>query len=235
MWELLAQKATERGIQLPPGVLTDYKKYFALLTDANKRINLTRITDTKEAIVKHFLDSLELLVWNTSPPAPVLDLGSGAGFPGIPLKIARPEMPVVLLDSSEKRVHFLRQVITELSLQGATAVHGRAEDLARLNKYREAFGLVVSRAVARLNILLEIAIPFVSLGGYFVAYKGPEAMDEVSEAEKALQELGANVLLCHGYRLPEGMGERNLVIVVREKPLPEKYPRKAGMPAKKPL
>jgi 16S rRNA (guanine527-N7)-methyltransferase len=234
MWTELITYAQEIGIQMPAEAIDRFAAYYHLLIDGNKQVNLTRITGDREVLIKHFLDSLQLLSWQGEPRGSLLDVGSGAGFPGIPLKIARPNMPLVLLDSSNKRVAFLQQVIDTLGFD-AGVHHGRAEDFGRDPAWREQFALVASRAVAPLNILAEFCLPFVAPGGYFVAYKGPEGLQEARGAESALEKLNSLLETVIPYSLPEGMGERCLLIVVKRGPLSEKFPRRAGIPEKRPL
>lgn len=235
MWEELLCLAEGRGIVLPPGAARLFGAYYELLAEGNRQSNLTRITAPREVLLKHFLDSLALLAFDPAPAGPLLDVGSGAGMPGVPLKLARPELPVLLLDSSRKRVDFLTSATGLLGLNGLTVLHGRAEDLARQNEYRDRFPLVVSRALARLPVLLELCLPFVQLGGRFVAYKGPEAQQELSAANRALAELGAQLEESVPYSLPDGFGERLLLVFVKITATPSRYPRKPGIPEKKPL
>ncbi|NLM51652.1 MAG: 16S rRNA (guanine(527)-N(7))-methyltransferase RsmG [Firmicutes bacterium] len=212
-----------------------FSRYAQLLLQRNQEMNLTRITDLEEIAVKHFWDSLALLKKMPTLAGAVLDVGSGAGLPGIPLKIAVPEIKLTLVDSLQKRVSFLQEVVTLLALKDVNVIHARAEDLAKEVNIREQFPLVVSRAVARLNVLLELCLPFVQVGGCFVAYKGPESEQEVEEAKLALQELGGEIAETWSYQLPGGMGERALIFVKKVKPTPAKYPRRAGIPAKRPI
>ncbi|MDW7650884.1 MAG: 16S rRNA (guanine(527)-N(7))-methyltransferase RsmG [Bacillota bacterium] len=235
MWDKLYPYAREMGISLPPGLTEPFAAYYARLVEENKRVNLTRITNPLEALVKHFLDSLKLLAWSSRPEGAMLDVGSGAGFPGLPLKIASPQTALTLLDSSEKRVTFLNETANMLQLTDVTVLHGRAEDYGRKDEYREQFPLVVSRAVARLNVLVELCLPFVRTGGHFVAYKGPEGIEESRDAAYALQELNSSVVTVIPYSLPAEMGERTLLVVRKNGPIPQKYPRKAGIPGKRPL
>ena len=242
----LKELLEEQGIILDPPKYGQLEAYYELLIDWNSRMNLTAITDWKEACEKHFLDSLYLSCYeDISPEDTILDVGTGAGFPGIPLKIAFPDTEITLLDSLEKRVTFLNAVINELDLKGIYAVHSRAEDFVSApvpgnksqNKKRTARGcydLVVSRAVANLSTLSEYCLPFVKTEGLFVAYKGKAPDDEVKDAEKAIEILGGAAERIECYDLPSG-DERSLVFIRKETPTPAKYPRKAGIPAKKPI
>lgn len=234
--DLLIKGAADLGVNLGENEVILYGKYIDILLEWNSKVNLTAITDTDEIIVKHFLDSLAVLgnlpIGNCRS---LLDIGTGAGFPGVPIKIANQKIKVVLLDSLNKRVSFLRHLIAELNLQEISALHGRAEDYARDQDYRGKFDLVVSRAVAKMSVLAELCLPFVKIGGLFVAYKGPKAEEEVIEAEYALTLLGAKVVNLEKVKLPETEDERVLVIISKENETPEKYPRKAGIPEKRPL
>lgn len=231
----LDEYLSAREIALPAAAAPLFDRYYELLISANRKVNLTRITMQQEVFIKHFLDSLELLTWQRQLSGPLLDVGSGAGLPGFPLKIACPELSLTLLDSSRKRVAFLRETARELGFDQVTALHGRAEDFGSNQAYREQFQLVVSRAVARLSVLCELCLPFVSPGGYFVAYKGPDGIAELAEAQTALTELGGRAETTLPYVLPHNMGQRLLVLIKKEKMTPKKYPRKAGIPEKRPL
>lgn len=235
MWNDLASLASKQGISLPADATIRFARYYELLVEVNKKVNLTRITQPREVMIKHFLDSLELLAWCPSVGGTLLDMGSGAGFPGIPLKIARPDLPVVLLESSRKKADFLKSAVALLELAGVKVLQARAEDLARRDEYRDSFALVVSRAVARLPVLLELCLPLTLPGGIFVAYKGPEAEKEAAEAGRALMELRARLNGLYRYSLPEDFGERTLLFFAKEGPTPDPYPRKAGIPEKRPL
>lgn len=235
MWNKLVEYAAVKGVFLSPEAANLFSQYYHLIVQWNKQVNLTRITEPNEALIKHFLDSLELMVLHQPLPSPVLDVGSGAGMPGLPLKLVSPEMQLTLLDSSQKKVAFLQETSRQLLLEQVEAIHGRAEDYGRDPQYRERYPLVVSRAVARLNVLVEYCLPFVETGGIFVSYKGPEGEQECAEAENALKQLNSEVVQIWKYSLPENMGERVLIVMRKNQSLSGKYPRKAGMPTKKPL
>jgi len=235
MGNKLAEYLLARGIELPAAAAPLFERYYELLISANEKINLTNITERQEVFIKHFLDSLELLTWRRKLSGSLLDVGSGAGLPGLPLKAVCPELSLTLLDSTRKRVNFLQEAARELGLGQVTALHGRAEDFGRNQTYREQFPLVVSRAVARLNVLCELCLPFVEPGGYFVAYKGPDGVAELADAQTALMELGGRDEVVWPYTLPLNMGQRLLILIKKERTTPAKYPRKAGIPEKRPL
>jgi 16S rRNA (guanine527-N7)-methyltransferase len=198
-------------------------------------MNLTAITQEEEVIVKHFCDSLYLLTnYNIPKGASLIDVGTGAGFPGLPLLIARPDIKLTLLDGLNKRLVFLGDVLKETELS-AEIVHSRAEEGAADKKFREKFDFATSRAVARLNVLCEYCLPYVKVGGYFVPYKSEKLTQELTEATRALQILGGKVEKQVEFKLPETDIYRNLVVIKKEKATPGKYPRKAGLPAKEPI
>lgn len=224
------------GIVLNNGQFEQFYQYYEMLIEKNKVMNLTAITDYEEVIHKHFLDSLSIVLWKDfQKQNSIIDIGTGAGFPGIPLKIAFPKLDIVLLDSLNKRVNFLNEVIDELGLKGIQAVHGRAEDFARKPEYREQFDCCVSRAVANLATLSEYCIPFVKTGGYFVPYKSGKADEEIIQAKGAISILGGKVEERIAFELPGTDMDRTLVILKKEKNISKKYPRKAGQPSKEPL
>ena len=230
------RKASALGIELSEKQLEQFKKYYDMLIEKNKVMNLTAITEWEEVIDKHFIDSFSLVkAIDLSGDKYVLDLGCGAGFPGIPLKIAFPNLKIVLLDSLNKRILFLKEVIEELGLENIEALHGRAEDYARKPEYREQFDYCVSRAVANLTSLSEYCIPYVKEGGYFISYKSGKVKEEVKEVKKALYLLGGKMENMNSFQLPETDMERNFVLIKKEKRTPKKYPRKAGIPTKEPL
>lgn len=208
--------------------------YYEMLTEKNKVMNLTAITDFDEVVEKHFLDSLSLIrVKDLSRNISIMDMGTGAGFPGIPLKIAFPELQITLADSLNKRIMFLQEVIDQLELKNISAVHGRAEDLANNKEYREQYDLCVSRAVANLAVLSEYCIPFVRVGGQFISYKSGECDEEVKQSKKAVFLLGGKIEEVDKFSL--GESKRAFVVIEKTKPTAKQYPRKAGTPAKKPL
>ena len=234
--DILLKNAASLGIELTEQQVLSFIQYYEMLIEKNRVMNLTAITEWDDVVVRHFTDSLTLVkCLDPSSIRTVLDLGTGAGFPGIPLKIVFPHLKLTLVDSLGKRVRFLEEVISACSLEQAVAVHSRAEDLARNPQYREKYDLCVSRAVAGLSTLCEYCLPFVRTGGSFVAYKSGKAREELKEAEKAIRLLGGSVHDLTEFLLPDTDMERILVRIRKEKPTPLKYPRKAGTPAKEPL
>lgn len=212
-----------------------FVRYFELLTEWNAVMNLTAITEFTEVVEKHFVDSSLLAGYikeNTSES--LIDIGTGAGFPGVPLKILFPEIKVTLLDSLNKRIRFLNTVIQELGLEGIEAIHGRAEEYGIKEAYREQYDLCVSRAVARLSSLCEFCIPFVKKGGAFVAYKATKSEEELAEAKSAVTVLGAKLSEVKQFQLGED-AQRNLLVIQKTKETPKKYPRQGGKPLKDPI
>ncbi len=211
--------------------------YYELLVSENEKMNLTSITEYEDVIWKHFLDSSFLIlddIWKKSNSARVLDVGTGAGFPGMVLAILNPDKKFVLLDSLNKRIDFLQKVIEELSLKNVETFHGRAETFGRKEEFRNQFDFVVSRAVAELPVLMEYCIPFVKKEGYFISYKGKRQEEEIEKASHAFTELGAVFRYCKKYRLREEE-ERYLLFIQNNELTKDKYPRKDGKPKKKPL
>jgi len=216
--------------------LEDFETYYNEMLTWNKKCNLTAITKENEVLVKHFYDSLLVMsLEEWKPQSKVLDLGTGAGLPGIPLKILNENINLTLIDSLNKRVLFLKTMIDTLGLNNTTAIHGRAEELANDSSYREKYDIVVSRAVARLPILLEYCLPFVKVDAYFMAYKGPDADEEIRESHNALAVLGGEITRVIKHELPENGGRRSIILVKKTKQTPGSYPRKPGTPEKKSL
>lgn len=210
--------------------------YKDMIKEWNEKVNLTAITEDEEIIKKHFIDSIKSYRFEELNNCKnLIDIGTGAGFPGIPLKIMRPDLEVVLLDSLNKRVNFLNEVIKRLGLTGIKAIHGRAEDFARENNYREKFDVAISRAVANMSVLSELCIPFVKNGGYFVAMKGPSVDEEINEGKKAVEILGGSIENIIEVDIEDTDLKHNLVIVKKVKVTPIAYPRKAGTASKKPI
>jgi 16S rRNA (guanine527-N7)-methyltransferase len=231
---ILFDRAREFGIELSPAQLDAFQVYQRELVAWNVRFNLTTITEPDQVIIKHFLDSLSVAPVLRQNVSSLIDLGSGAGFPGLPLKIALPALSVTLIDSTGKKVEFLKHVIAELSLHDTTALHTRAEELAHDPKYREQCDAAVARAVADLTTLLEYALPFVRIGGLFVAQKGVDVKEEVQRAARAIKVLGGRLSEVSPVQLP-GLEPRHLIVVEKVAVTPSQYPRAAGAPKKKPI
>ncbi len=233
---ILIDGCAQMGITLSEEQKEQFIKYYCMLYEKNKVMNLTAVTEWDEVQIKHFLDSLLLKeVTDLSADRKVLDLGTGAGFPGIPLKIAFPNLHISLADSLNKRIRFLDEVINELGLKNIETIHARAEDLGRRKGYRESFDLVVSRAVANLSSLSEYCLPFAKTGGLFISYKSSEIDEELESAKNAIKILGggnAKKVICP---LPCTDMERAFVIIEKKRTTPSRYPRKAGTPSKEPL
>lgn len=232
----------EWGIVLDSGQKRQFIMYYELLKEWNTFMNLTAITDYDQVLKKHFVDSLSLVKGldilgdrDKIHTMNVIDVGTGAGFPGIPLKIVFPKMKITLLDSLNKRIKFLDQVVYKLDLDDVDTLHGRAEDFAKPGKLRERFEFCVSRAVANLSTLAEYALPFVKIGGYFIAYKSEKLEEEMEKAQKAISLLGGQIAGKTDFLLPDSDIVRSLLVVKKVKPTPVKYPRKAGLPTKEPL
>lgn len=226
----------DMGIKLSTEQLQQFTDYYDLLIEWNLFMNLTGITDFDEVLKKHFEDSLAIVkVISISEYQSVIDIGTGAGFPGIPLKIAFPHLNVVLLDSLGKRVKFLNHVIEKLGLKNIEAVHTRAEDFAKNVDNREKFDIAVSRAVANLSSLSEYCIPYVKSGGCFISYKSGKIEEELEQAKKAIHVLGGETEKVEKFTLAESDMERSLVVIRKIKPTSKKYPRKAGMPSREPI
>lgn len=226
--DLLQNFIKDYKITLTENQYEQYQKYFELLVEWNEKMNLTAITDESGVALKHFADSLSLLNFLDIPQnSSLADVGTGAGFPGVVLKIARPDMKLTLIDSLNKRLVFLNEVCTQLGID-AELIHSRAEDGARDEKLRESFDFVASRAVARMNVLSEYCLPYVKVGGAFCAMKGAMANDEFKEAMNAINTLGGKLEEKYFFELPENGGERAIAVVRKMKNTPSKYPRQSG-------
>lgn len=224
----------EKQVTVTPKQLEQFHLYYEQLIEWNQKINLTAITEEEEVYLKHFYDSLTPLTEYDLPSGAVLcDVGAGAGFPSIPLKIVRPDLKVVIIDSLNKRIEFLNHLIDVLKLENVEAIHMRAEEFAQTK--RESFDLVTARAVARLNILAELCLPLVKENGQFIALKGSSADEELKEATKAIETLGGKFVESIDFELPEDGGKRSLVIIQKKKKTPLKYPRNYGQIKKRPL
>lgn len=232
--EILEKQASLIDINLTEVQIKKFYQYLLLLLKWNEKINLTAITEIKEIILKHFIDSLTICKY-IPKNAKFMDVGTGAGFPGIPIKIVREDVEVTLLDSLNKRILFLNEVIKSLEIKKIEAVHGRAEELGRNKKYRQKFDIVTSRAVANLSILSEYLIPFTKINGKIVIMKGSEIEEEVKNAEKAIRVLGGTIVNIDKFLLPESDMKRNIILIEKISDTPNQYPRKAGTPAKNPI
>lgn len=250
--DLFKKDLEELHISLDEKQLCQFMSYYELLIEWNQVMNLTAITDFNEVCKKHFVDSLSIVKaynnmneihmnkfhvdnFNEKKSISVIDIGTGAGFPGIPLKIAFPDLKITLLDSLNKRVIFLKNVIENLKLSEIEVVHGRAEDYAKEEGYREQFDLCVSRAVANLSTLSEYCIPYVKIGGRFISYKSEKLTEEIKTAEKAIGILGGIIEDQVEFQIPGSDIYRNLLVIYKQKETPANYPRKAGVPSKKPI
>ena len=233
---LLEDSLKKLNISIDEDQKSKFAKYYSLLLEKNKVMNLTRITDEEEIIIKHFVDSLMIAkVVEMEKEESLIDVGTGAGFPGIPIKIIWPEIKVTLLDSLDKRVGFLKEVIEELELEGIEAVHGRAEDSGQDANYRENFDLCVSRAVADLSVLSEYCVPFVKEQGKFVSYKADGSEEEIHNASNAIETLGGSLERIATVKLPGTDINRQFAIARKIEKTGSKFPRKAGKPSKNPL
>lgn len=234
--EQFVAKLHEQGIQLSENQIQQFRKYFHMLVEWNEKMNLTAITDAPSVYLKHFYDSITAAFYvDLNGKQSICDVGAGAGFPSIPLKICFPDLSVTIVDSLNKRITFLTELAKELQLNNVHFIHSRAEDFGQNSKYREQFDLVTARAVARLSVLSELCVPLVKEGGMFVAMKGAAAEEELLDAKKAITVLGAELIEKHSFNLPMEESERNIFILNKIKKTPKKYPRKPGIPNKTPI
>lgn len=226
----------ELQIELSDNQIQQFIRYYEMLVEKNKVMNLTAITEPEEVIDKHFVDSLAInKIVDLKNVKSVIDIGTGAGFPGIPLKIAFPWLEITLLDSLNKRIKFLDEVVDALRLEQIKCIHGRSEDIARQEEHREKYDLCVSRAVANLSTLSELCIPFVKKGGEFISYKAANSQEEIEQAGNAISKLGGRLAGVQELILPDTDMGRIFVCIKKEKNTSKKYPRKAGTPGKEPL
>ena len=233
--DLLAAGARELDLDLSPAQLDQFSHYADLLVDWNLRFNLTSIVDPRGIVIKHFLDSLSVV--RSIPPGPIklIDVGAGAGLPGIPIKLVRPEVSLTLLEATRKKCDFLKALIDDLQLAEVQIVNVRAEEAGRLEEHREQYDIAIARGVAEMPTLLEYLLPFVKVGGFAVAQKSREVLPDVQHAERALTTLGGRLSDIVPVSVPELNEVRYLVVVAKIDHTPEKYPRRTGVPAKKPL
>ena len=236
--EQFVQELSKRNFKLNENQINQFNQYFTSLIETNKKVNLTRITEKDEVYLKHFWDSITPLFTFGSVlkgADTLCDVGAGAGFPSIPLKIMLPELKVTIVDSLGKRLNFLQGLITQLNLKNVTLVHGRAEDVGQNKQYREQFDVVTARAVANMAVLSEYCLPLIKENGNFIALKGPKAEDELKSARKALKVLGGKVIAVKELQLPRSTEERTLILIEKVQATPKKYPRQAGTPHRKPI
>ncbi|RKO65518.1 16S rRNA (guanine(527)-N(7))-methyltransferase RsmG [Desulfofundulus salinus] len=234
--QLLRDAAGALGISLMENMCERFLRYYRLLIEWNEKFNLTSLIEPRDVAIKHFIDSLTcLLVHNPAGGARVVDIGTGAGFPGLPVKIVREDLHCTLVESTGKKVSFLRHVAGALGMTGVDVACGRAEDLARHVHYRASFDLALARAVAPLPVLLEFALPFLKTGGLFIALKGPAVQEELPASGNALNILGGTVKEVKTVFLPLTGDERKVVLIEKTGPTPEKYPRRPGVPQRRPL
>jgi 16S rRNA (guanine527-N7)-methyltransferase len=235
-YDIMEKAFKKDGLDLDLEKFDKFMSYMALIKDWNEKINLTAITEENEIIKKHFIDSIQCFRFKEFTNFKnIIDIGTGAGFPGIPVKIAYPDIKVTLLDSLNKRVIFLNEVINTLQLKDINAVHSRAEDLAQKSEHREKYDGVVSRAVANMAVLSEFCLPYAKVGGYFIALKGPAVEEEITDAKNAIGTLGGKIEEILPVEIEETDLRHNIVIVKKIKSTPAIYPRKAGIISKKPI
>lgn len=232
--ELFIKYLNEKEIVLDDEQINKFEQFKDLLIEWNKKINLTTITDENEILIKHFIDSLIPLKYIDNQ-AKVLDMGTGAGFPGIPTKIAKPDINITLVDAVNKKITYLNDVKEKLELKNIELIHSRAEALARDKKYRESFDIVISRALANMSTLSEYLLPFLKVGGKAIYIKGPNIEQELEESKKCIDLMGGKIIKIEKYTLPTIDLEYNLVIIEKIKNTPKEYPRKEGTPSSKPI
>lgn len=235
-YDLLNSAVNDVGLEFDENKYNQFIKYMSLLKSWNEKVNLTAITDDLEIVKKHFIDSIKIFKFQPLKDAKkVIDVGTGGGFPGIPMKIIKPELEIVLLDSLKKRISVLESILNDIGINDVTAIHGRAEEFGVKTEFREKFDVVVSRAVANLAVLSEFCLPYAKIGGYFVALKGPSVDSEVNESKRAINELGGKLIDLIEVHIENTDLKHNLVVIKKIKNTPKQYPRKAGIVSKKPL
>ena len=234
-YSYLIKTLSSWNFEIDDNKISQLDKYYDMLIEKNKVMNLTAITEFDEVLVKHFADSLSICTIISDDVKSVCDLGTGAGFPGIPMAIAYPDLQFTLIDSLNKRIKFLQEVVDALGLTNVTLVHGRAEEAGRNKLYREQYDLVVSRAVANISTLSEYCLPLVKVGGYFISFKSGDIEDEIKQSGKAISKLGGKLQKPVLFNLPDTNISRSFLVIDKEKSTPKAYPRKAGTPSKEPL
>ena len=234
--DILRQGIEDFGIEASDKMLADFQKYKDILVEWNQKMNLTGIEDEKEVFIKHFLDSISAVSKGyIKNGMSLIDVGTGAGFPGMPLRISLPDLKVTLLDSLNKRINFLQEVANQIDIDDIEFIHGRAEDFGKDENYRECFDIATARAVAGLPALMEFCVPFVKVGGHFVCLKGPNANLELEESKKAMEVLGIEYIEKIDIKLPEIDLDHNILVFKKVKNTPSKYPRNAGKVTKNPI
>lgn len=234
--EQFIERLSQQGIQLSGEQLEQFEIYYKELVEWNEKMNLTAITDREQVYLKHFYDSLTLPGYlDLTRVETMADIGAGAGFPSVPIKIVYPHLKLTIIDSLNKRIGFLQHLIQQLGLEQVICIHGRAEEAGRNPNLRDRFDLVTARAVARLNVLNELCLPFAKVGGIFAAMKGAQSAEELEEAKASIRLLQAQLVCVHTFELPVELAERNIVVLAKQASTPAKYPRKPGTPAKEPL
>ena len=227
-------EAEKIGCKLNEEQLTKFYKYMNSLIEWNEKINLTAITDPEEVITKHFIDSLTVHQY-IKDNFSIVDVGTGAGFPGVPLAIVNNKSNITLVDSLNKRINFLKEITNQFELKNVQSIHDRAEEFGKDKQYRESFDIAISRAVARLNVLAEYLLPTVKVGGKCICMKGPDCKQEIEEAQNAIKVLGGSIERVEEFSLPDTDIKRTIIVINKVKNTPSKYPRKAGTPAKDPI
>ena len=228
--------ASRLGIELSQGHLEQFEVYYRELVAWNRKINLTAITDYEEVQIKHFLDSISIApVLGNNKGLKLIDIGTGAGLPGIPIKIVRPDISLTLLEATTKKVRFLQHVTDRLRLKDVVTVNGRAEEIAHRYQYREQYDVAVSRAVALLPVLVELALPFCRIGGLFIAQKKGDSEQEIQQSARSITEMGGKLKDIVAVSIEDSREKRKLVIIEKVKSTPDKYPRRPGIPARKPI
>jgi len=233
---IFEQELGKKGFSLSEQQKTQFERYFNLLVEWNEKINLTAITEKNEVYEKHFYDSISpVFFFDFTKIKTLIDIGAGAGFPSLPIKIMYPHIEVTIVDSLNKRIQFLQHLVQEIQLDQVTCLHGRAEELGVMAQHRDRYDAVTARAVARLNVLSEYCLPFAKVGGVFIVLKGSDAANELDEAKKAIKVLGGKTEKMECLQLPSEQADRNIIIINKLTSTPKQYPRKAGTPSKKPM